>query len=102
MKLTKTRLRQIIQEELNEAHPLGLTFADEAAALGLGKVARPKGRSDTDILSSLGHELSSGDIRDLSPDATLGEVIDLLMQSRAFRDAYEQGGFDERDIEDRF
>jgi len=100
MKITKTRLRQIIQEVLSEALPLGLTYTDQAAAAGLGKVGRPPPSRSEDPADELLAKWAA-DIRSRPPSPTLEAVIDFLMNYPAFEDAWAIAQEDERDIEDR-
>ena len=102
MKLTNARLREIIAEELNEAIPLGLTYADSAAARSLGKVGRPvpPPSAPPDPANALLRKWAA-DLRDASYSSTLAPIVDFLMQYQAFEDSYDQELEDERDIEDR-
>ena len=122
-------IRQITKEVLAEVSPLPVEHPDlgdvarvagiEQSARG-GSFSRPPKLTDEqkERLSDLGYRLGSGgglhweDIGNLTafyetqnkalpkkidPD----EIIAFLMNYPAFRDSYEQAGFDERDIEDR-
>lgn len=100
MKITTARLREIIAEELNEVVPLGLTYADRAAASGLGKVGRPPPSRSEDPADELLAKWAA-DIRSRPGSPTLDAVVDFLMNYPAFKDAWAIAQEDERDIEDR-
>jgi len=94
-------IRQITKEVLSEATPLGLTYADQAAAMGLGKVRRPPPPGNpADPADELLRRWAA-DIRDASYSPTLEPIVEFLMQYQAFEDSYDQELEDERDIEDR-
>jgi len=101
VKITTARLREIIAEELNEVVPLGLTYADRAAASGLGKVGRPPPSRSEDPADELLAKWAA-DIRSRPGSPTLDAVVDFLMNYPAFEDAWAIAQEDERDIEDRF
>jgi len=122
-------IKQITKEVLAEGPPLPVehpALGDVARVAGIeqsaraGSFSRPPKLTDEqeERLSDLGYRLGSGgglhweDIGNLTafyetqnkalpkkidPD----EIIAFLVNYPAFRDSYEQAGFDERDIEDR-
>ena len=133
MKLTKTRLREIIEEEIAsltlevaplpvKRPPLGdvpTQFGREHSARhgAFSRKPRLTGKQEN-MLSTLGHRLASGgsfhweDIgtltafyetqnKALPKEIDRDEIIAFLMNYRAFRDSYAQGGDDQRDEEDR-
>ncbi len=98
--ISPSHLSEVIKEVLSEALPLGLTYADQAAAAGLGKVGRPPPSRPEDPADELLAKWAA-DIRSRPPSPTLEAVVDFLMNYPAFEDAWAIAQEDERDIEDR-
>jgi len=82
MKITKSQLKQIIKEELNEMHEDDETLPPD------------------EILSRLGGEMGGGDLRGLDDRKKVEVLHEALLEIEAYRQAYDQAMDDEREYEE--